>query len=128
MTDLLELLKKSDLRCSDGAINEFDNFEIVIAEGSLSCEELLSIYRGRANHLGKYGSEHAKQLKLSTDEFCVNLENNQGKNCRFYTLKGKLKHQYKLIILVDADELIGCLKIINKLHVTEEEWTQVWAS
>jgi len=58
MTDLLESLKKSELLCSNDALNDFNEFEVELSTKAILCDELLSVYKRRAVHLEKYESEH----------------------------------------------------------------------
>jgi len=128
MNEILEILKNSDLILSAEANLEFENFEIEISQDPVSCEELLYIYQQRAEHISQFTTEHATQLKASTDELCSNLSKHKEEQCLFHTLKGQLRHQYSLVVLKNSNVLLGCLKIVSKLNVTEQEWVQLWGS
>ncbi|TDF41985.1 hypothetical protein EYS14_03865 [Alteromonadaceae bacterium M269] len=126
MQDIFEILKNSKLLRSREALADFTDFEVERSAETVLCDELLSVYQGRAEHLQDYKTEHAIQLRQSTLEFCSNLKQNLGKKCYFYTMKGKPKQEYLLVFKCEDLELLGCLRIISKLKATEEEWSLAW--
>ncbi|MEP7706635.1 hypothetical protein [Paraglaciecola sp. 25GB23A] len=128
MNPILEMLQNSDLLSSAAAVSEFEEFDIEISKDPVSCEELLYTYQQRVEHLSQFTTEHAVQLKASTDELCSNLRNHKEEQCLFHTLKGSVKHQYNLVVLKNSNILLGCLKTVSKLNVTEQEWLHLWGS
>jgi hypothetical protein len=128
MNAILEMLRNSDLLVSSAAESEFGEFEIEFSQDPISCEELLFTYQIRAEHLSQFTTEYAAQLKASTDELCRNLLKHKEEQCLFHTLKGAVKHEYKLVVLKNTNVLLGCLKTVSQLNVTEQEWGQLWGS
>ena len=126
MQEILEMIKSSDLSAAKDAASEFVELELSLSDNVVSCESLLNIYEMRAKHLEQYSSEHALQLKISTQELCNNLRKYIDDSCILHHLEGQLSHQYILIVLSNRNTLIGCLKIVSELNVSASEWTKLW--
>jgi len=128
MSEILEILNNSNLSASKEVVSEFDSLDIEYPKRAVSCKELLSIYKRRANHLSHFKTEHAIQLKVSTEELCNNLLSREAEQCFLHTLESSSKHEIILVVSQKTNLLLGCLKTVSKLKVSENEWAQLWDS
>lgn len=122
------MLSDSKLLASFDAVSEFSSLRVETSEFPVSCEELLKTYRLRSDHLSQFPTRHAKQLHASTQELCSNLEIHKNKHCLIHTLTGSSSHHYHLVVLQNSQVLLGCLKTVSQLDVSDDEWSELWVT
>jgi hypothetical protein len=126
MEPIIKKIIESGLYHSKEVSSEANSLTLDVSDKPLDCNELLSIYRGRAIQLKKFSSKHAIDLQFATEEFCSNLEAHDSYVCNFYHLMSPLKHEYLVSVVPDSMKVLGCLKTISKLSVTQSEWDALW--
>jgi len=86
--------------------------------------DLLRIYAARVKHLGTLVGPHAEQLRASTTEFVANLEN--ASDTHIGWIRGPGQHEYLIILSGLPTRVIGCMRVVSKLDVSEREWDELW--
>jgi hypothetical protein len=124
--ELIKKLEQSEFSAAKDAIVALENCSPTLNEGFVSCSELLDIYKVRLNHLSNMSSLHAQQLAGSTKEFVTCLATIGEERAQIITINPDEEVSF-LIFLLSSGKLLGCLKTISKLAVTEERWEQLWA-
>ena len=110
---------KEDIRA-----NAITNIEFI--SHKMNVDSLLPTYQVRANHVKSLVGSHAKQLYLSTNELCENLKSYTGDNLYSVNVETSKEHDYWVVFDKSSLELVGCLKTISKLNVTESRWDEIW--
>ena len=94
-------------------------------EANLPCQHFLLIYRRRSEHLGKYGSDHARNLRADALAFCEELEKTPDELVRFWTFEQPPK-DFIVFEGINSGRVLGCLRTVSKLLVDEESWHKLW--
>ena len=129
MTDLVQLIQTSDLRESQNVSNLLEGGASLTFEEGLKAERtaLLETYQARVEHLAQLNSHHAVRLKRATEEFCQNLEQlEEGVSVGYAQVDDTLLGSYIVWHVVDTQNPIGCLYVIGKSELPEEDWETLW--
>jgi hypothetical protein len=89
-------------------------------------EQMLSIYKGRAFHLAKFQTKHAAALRNDVESLCRALEKSQDPEVRswiFHCPNGVVIDVFESL---PSCQLLGSVKAISRLEVTEEQWKTLW--
>lgn len=88
--------------------------------------ELLGIYEVRAQHLTRFSSEYAKQLRQSTLSFCAKLAQ-QPPESRVGPTTIHFDNGLCLLIWERADtrELMGCMVGCDHLKMMDSDWERL---
>ena len=92
----------------------------------VSCDELLGIYRHRAEHLARFSTPHASDLRNDVLAFCRQLELARGASAVWWTFQMPHGVSYNFIEQAQSRALLGALKTVSKLEVDTEEWDRLW--
>ena len=92
----------------------------------VSCDQLLGIYRHRAEHLARFSSVHAGDLRNDVLAFCRLLELERGASAIWWTFKMPHGVSFSFIEQAESRALLGALKTVSKLDVDTEEWDRLW--
>ena len=77
--------------------------------------------------LAGLSSHHARRLKKSTEEFCDNLKQlEEGEPIGYARVDDTLLGSYIVWYVVEKNHPLGCLYVIGKSEVSEEEWASIW--
>lgn len=89
--------------------------------------QLLRIYRVRRAHLAGIRAAHAQALASDVSWFCQNLE--AALQARVVICSVDIGPSYSLGFFLDAEtnKVLGCLKTVSKLDVTDEQWERLWS-
>ncbi len=89
--------------------------------------ELLRTYRLRAEHLGRFSTPHAEQLRTDIVAFCAALEA-LPPECPIECCSLDLNDGRSLVLFERADThgLLGILRTVDRRMVTDEEWDSLW--
>lgn len=93
---------------------------------AVACDELLTIYRRRAEHLARFETQHAGNLRRDVVRFCEQLESARGSFARWWTFTMPDGVHYEFVEDTATHQLLGALKAISKLEVDPEEWARLW--
>jgi hypothetical protein len=126
MTDLAALLNSSGLLVAEEAAQALNDGWRLTDFAPANVADLTRIYSARAEHLATKAGPHAQQLRASTKEFVANLRDATGATLGF--IQGPAEHQYVIAMSESPSRVIGCLKIVSKLDVSERRWEELWSS
>ena len=89
--------------------------------------EFVSIYRLRAEHLGRSTSAHAVQLRTAVLGLCAALEE-LPPECLVIVSSLNFDDGWSIRLFERADTtaLLGALKMVDKRMVSEEDWATLW--
>jgi hypothetical protein len=93
----------------------------------VSCRDLLSIYRRRADHLQKFATPHAHQLRDDVLALCEGLATTQDENCRLWNFSSPPNSDYTVFEGAETGRILGCVLAKNKLLTPPDEWDNLWA-
>jgi len=96
--------------------------------GSVDCEEVLKIYRIRAEHLARFATPHAARLRQDVVRFCERLESCKGQRFRWWTFQCPDGVTYAFAEHATSHELLGAIRTVSKLRVSPEEWERLWGA
>jgi hypothetical protein len=99
-----------------------------VSHRAIPCAELLDIYRGRAIHLSKFGTPHAENLRAEVLDLCSHLERHSHETARLWSFDVGAGASIIFVELVAPPRLLGALRVISKLDVSEEVWNQLWGT
>jgi hypothetical protein len=90
-------------------------------------KQLLGTYRIRAEHLRKFSTLHAEQLRLSAVAFCAALEG-LPPGCPIASSSLELDHGRGVVLFerADTNELLGIFSTVDRTKVSAEEWATLW--
>ncbi len=88
---------------------------------------LLRTYRRRAEHLGRFSTPHAEQLRADVLAFCTALEA-LPPECPIVCCSIDLNDGRSLVLFERADTngLLGILRTVDRRMVTDQEWDDLW--
>jgi hypothetical protein len=91
--------------------------------------ELLRTYRIRAEHLHRFSTPHAEQLRADVLGFCAALEA-LPPECPIVSCSLELGDGRSLILFERADTngLLGILRTVDRRMVSDQEWAAVWGT
>jgi hypothetical protein len=116
---LADVQSKSALRAG--------RFRATFHDSPMGAAHLLAIFKRRANHLRKYSSPHAVQLRVAMSQFCDSLRTLAPDSV---VLGSQIEFDEGRSILLaeraDTLELIGCLVTVSQSAVLDEEWEALW--
>ena len=93
---------------------------------AVACDELLTIYRRRAEHLARFETKHAIDLRRDVLRFCEQLESARGASARWWIFRMPGGVHYEFVEDTEMHRLLGALKTISKIEVDSEEWACLW--
>ena len=126
MTDLVALLNLSGLLVAHEAAQALNSGWRLTDFGPADIADLTRIYSARAEHLATKAGPHAEQLRASTIEFVENLRDATGATLGF--IQGPAEHHYLIALSESPSRVLGCLKVVSKLDVSERRWEELWSS
>jgi len=90
------------------------------------CAGLLPTYRVRARHLAQIETQHAQDLLADVEALCKALEAADRATLRFWIFE--LPHGRMIDVFENEEthDILGCIKVISKLRVSEAEWDRLW--
>src|SRR5262245_59673223 len=88
----------------------------------VSCAHLLTIYRGRADHLRTFATPHAHQLRDDVLALCDGLATTQDENCRLWNFSSPSNCDYTVFEGAETGRILGCVFAKNKLLTPPDEW------
>jgi len=94
---------------------------------SFDCSHLALVYEGRSEHLSINKSEHAIQLRESVNELVISLKEQNPRKCVFYHFTGPEEFDYQVIVDTERNSVLGILKTVSKLEVSDERWAELWS-
>ncbi len=103
-----------------------DGWTLVIHPRGVPGSQMLTIYKGRYEHLKKKRGAHAAQLAASVGEFVESLGARPSATVISANLTGDQEHCYSLFLLDGADVVLGCMRTVSKTTVTPERWSALW--
>ena len=125
--ELVQALEGSRLAQAEAAAFALrEGWRIKAAEPSGPCAELAATYSLRLQHIRKKSSPHALQLATSTEEFVANLRQRTEATGTWFTVSGPAEHEF-LVFCTASGQLIGCMRTVSQLRVTQERWNALWA-
>ena len=126
MTDLSALLNSSGLLVANEAAQALNDGWRLTDFGTADIADLTRIYSARVEHLATKAGPHAEQLRASTVEFVANLRDATSTTLGF--IQGPAEHHYLIALSESPSRVIGCLKVISKLDVSDRRWEELWSS
>jgi hypothetical protein len=124
MKDLVALLESSGLLAAHEALQALHAGWHATDFGPADVADLLRIYPARVEHLATLAGPHAEQLRASTTEFVANLGNVTGAEIGW--IRGPGPHQYLVVLSGPPTRVIGCMRVVSKLDVSEQAWDGLW--
>jgi hypothetical protein len=91
-----------------------------------SCDEALSIYQTRAEHLARYATSHAIDLRGEVLDFCEKLGSCSGQKFRWWLFRLENGVRYAFAEHAETRALLGALRTVSKLHVSTDDWSRLW--
>src|SRR6185369_142400 len=91
----------------------------------VSCEHLLNIYRRRANHLLRYTTSHAQQLRDDVLALCDALANTRDEHCRLWSFSSP-DSDYTVFEGAETGRILGSVLAKDKRLTTPNEWDNLW--
>jgi Flp pilus assembly CpaE family ATPase len=126
MSDIANLLSKSALALAPEVADALQSGWTMSALRKLDAKEIATTYRIRLELLGAKHGAHAAQLAAATSELLANLSD--AAIVYIASLDGPAEHRYLIFLSESQSQVIGCLKVVSKLGVTNERWEELWQS
>jgi hypothetical protein len=93
---------------------------------TVSCDELLSIYRQRAGHLAHFNARHARELRDDVLRFCECSSTSSGAMARVWVFRTADAVHYNFVEHASSHERLGALRTVSRLELPTEEWDRLW--
>lgn len=87
---------------------------------------LLASYQIRHRNLLSKAGSHAAQLAVSIEEFCNELRVYCGPLITV-TFRGERPFEFTLFLTASGERVLGCLRTVSKLGVSQDEWERLWS-
>ena len=94
----------------------------------VSTSVLLHTYRRRVEHLKQFSTEHAKLLQKDTAYLCDRLLHSSDSRCQMWIFSFSGGRGVTVFEGRPSEEVLGCLKTVDKRAVSEEEWKELWGT
>jgi hypothetical protein len=75
----------------------------------VSCAQLLKIYRRRADHLRRYNTPHAQELRADVLDLCDALANTSEEDCQIWTFSSPPNSDYTIFEGAETGRILGCV-------------------
>jgi hypothetical protein len=111
--ELLSLLAAGDVTCEANA-------------SSLPCAQLMRIYRRRAQHLRRYSTAHAQQLRDDVAALCDALVKASDENCLLWVFSWAPNSDYTVFEGAETGLILGCVLARDKRLTPSDEWNNLW--
>jgi len=92
----------------------------------VSCEQLLNIYRRRADHLRTYDTPHAQQLREDILSLCNALAAATDEHCRLWNFSSAPNSDYAIFEGAETGRILGCVFAKDKRLTPPNEWDNLW--
>ena len=132
VADVAKAIESSDLKlaselrsCLESGEWEIDSR---VAKEPTACDRLFVTYSIRVKNLMNRSSNHARQLKESTNEFVENLSSNKDRSCYLLNVKGNKEHTYMVAYEPVSSMILGLLKTVAQDDVSRERWRELWSA
>jgi len=90
------------------------------------CEQLLNIYRRRADHLRTHDTPHARQLREDVLALCNALAAATDEHCRLWEFSSSPNSRYAIFVGAETGSILGCVLAKDKRLTTPDEWDRLW--
>jgi len=92
----------------------------------VSCGHLLNIYRRRANHLQRYATSYAQQLRDDVVALCDALASTGDEHCRLWSFSSSPDSDYTVFEGAETGRILGCVFAKDKRLTPPGEWDNLW--
>jgi hypothetical protein len=92
----------------------------------VSCEQLLNIYRRRADHLRRYNTPHARDLREDVLALCNALAAATDEYCRLWNFSSPPNSDYMIFEGAETGCILGCVFARDKRLTPPDEWDSLW--
>jgi hypothetical protein len=92
----------------------------------VTCEQLLNIYRRRADHLRTYDTPHARQLREDVLALCDALAAATDNHCRLWNFSSPPNCDYAIFEGAETGRILGCVFAKDKRLTPPDEWDNLW--
>jgi hypothetical protein len=93
---------------------------------TVSCDQLLIVYRQRAAHLARFKAQHARELRDDVLRFCERLSASPGATAHWWVFRMADALHYNFVEHAGSHQLLGAMRTVSKLEVPAEEWDRLW--
>ena len=122
--DIIAALRASKLIHAEEAASALAHGWVANPNGEASFSELERLYAIRYDHLLEKQGPHALQLAASVGEFLIGLRTHPGPSGQLFEIRGDAEHHFMLFVA--ADKVIGCLRTVSQLDVSDARWQKLW--
>jgi len=119
---------QSDFRHKDALLSLLTSGDAIFETNSslVSCRDLLKIYRRRADHLRRFATPHARELRDDVLALCDGLATTRDENCRLWNFSSPPNCEYTVFEGAETGRILGCVLAKNKLLTPPDEWDNLW--
>jgi len=119
---------QSDFRHKDALLSLLTSGDAIFETNSslVSCRDLLKIYRRRADHLRRFTTPHARELRDDVLALCDGLATTRDENCRLWNFSSPPNCEYTVFEGAETGRILGCVLAKNKLLTPPDEWDNLW--
>jgi hypothetical protein len=88
--------------------------------------QFLQVYTTRAERLAQYSSEHARRLREDSLSFVRELESLDGDFVNSWYVAINESTRYILFVAIRSKKIVGCLRVVDRPKVSDQEWQNIW--